>query len=373
MSGEATADIRLDNYKDWRRWNDAFISQAIDAELWKSINPKSPGFGKFLEEPEPPKYKDYEARPIEATDNLDSDEEFVPQSAGDLSDYGFKCWRSDYTTYPQRLQRYDRQQDRIRDLRKWIHKTVASHWVQSACRPEEGIHVWYRNLRKLVGTRKSEEKEAVRDEYDQIIRPTKKPKDLLEWIGNWERVMTRAKECGLARVAEASDWYPEFGRALKAFGYGFWHVSQKARFEDEMEDNTLDYRRVAKAFRLQLKEDGPTDKSRPVEKGAFTAFDGVETTDDESSAEEKTKKRKRSSSPSTKTKKRRMGCFACDGNGHRFANCYYVFPERAPDDFVFDEELRQVVNERLKTNKQLREEVNRLKGRKKKGKRGRQH
>ena len=72
MSGEATTDIRLDNYKDWRRWNDAFISQAIDAELWKSINPKSPGYGKFLEEPEPPKYKDYEARPIEATDNLDS-------------------------------------------------------------------------------------------------------------------------------------------------------------------------------------------------------------------------------------------------------------------------------------------------------------
>lgn len=233
--------------------------------------------------------------------------------------------------------------------------------------------MWYRNLRKLVGTRKSEEKEAVRDEYDQIIRPTKKPKDLLEWIGNWERVMARAKECGLARVAEASDWYPEFGRALKAFGYGFWHVSQKARFEDEMEDNTLDYRKDARAFRLQLREDGPMDKSRPVEKGAFTAFDGVEATDDESSAEEKTKKRKRSSSPSTKTKKRRMGCFACDGNGHRFANCYYVFPERAPDDFVFDEELRQVVNERLETNKQLREEVNRLKGRKKKGKRGRQH
>lgn len=224
-----------------------------------------------------------------------------------------------------------------------------------------------------MGIRKDEEKEAIRDEYDRIIRPTKKPKDMFEWIGNWERVMMKAKECGFERVVEASDWYPGFGRALKAMGYGFCHMSQKARFKEDMEDNMLDYRKVAKAFRLQLKEGGLTDKSRPVKKGAFLTFDGVEATDDESSAEEKTKKRKRSSTPLSKNKKRRMGCFACDGDGHRFANHYFVFPEKAPDGFVFDEELRQVVNERLKTNKQLRQEINRLKGRKKNGKRGRQH
>ncbi|KAL1971802.1 hypothetical protein VTN31DRAFT_1890 [Thermomyces dupontii] len=121
---------------------------------------------------------------------------------------------------------------------------------------------------------------TVRDEYEQIIRPTKKSKGMFEWIRNWERVMTKAKDCGLGRVAEASDWYPEFGRAAKALGYGFWYEAQRSRFEDAMEDNTLDYRKVAKAFRFLLREDGPTDKPRPVVKGAFPAFDGVEATDD---------------------------------------------------------------------------------------------
>ncbi|KAL1972152.1 hypothetical protein VTN31DRAFT_7371 [Thermomyces dupontii] len=187
----------------------------------------------------------------------------------------------------------------------------------------------------------------------------KKPKDMFEWIRNWERVMTKAEYCSLGRVAEASDWYPEFGRAVKALGYGFWYEAQRSRFEDAMEDNTLDYRKVAKAFRFLLREEGPTDKPRPVVKGAFPAFDGVEATDDESSVEEKTKKRKRSSTAPPKNKKRRTGCFACDGIGHKVAKCYYVFPEKAPDDFVFDEELRQ--------------EVERLRGRKKKGKEVRQH
>ena len=30
MSGEANTDIRLDDYKNWRNWNDALISLAID-------------------------------------------------------------------------------------------------------------------------------------------------------------------------------------------------------------------------------------------------------------------------------------------------------------------------------------------------------
>ncbi|KAL1976426.1 hypothetical protein VTN31DRAFT_2708 [Thermomyces dupontii] len=365
MSVESDADLRLDDSKHWRRWNDAFIFQATDAGLWKFINPRSSDYGQFLEELKIPEFKDYEARPIETTDDLDSNEEFVPQSAADLSEYGFKSWRLDCTAYPHRQQRYERQQDKIEGLRKWVRKTVASHWVQSACRPEDGLHVWYRNLRKLVGTRQCEE-EAVRDEYERIIRPTKKPKDMFEWIQNWERVMTKAKECGLGRVAEASDWYPEFGRAVKALGYGFWYEAQRSRFEDAMEDNTLDYRKVAKVFRFLLREDGPTDKPRPVVKGAFLAFDGVEATGDESSAEEKTK-RKRSSTPPPKNKKRRTGCFACDGIGHKVAKCYYVFPEKAPEDFVFNEELRQAVNERLKSDRKLRQEVERLRGRKKKG------
>ncbi|KAL1994662.1 hypothetical protein VTN49DRAFT_2132 [Thermomyces lanuginosus] len=173
--------------------------------------------------------------------------------------------------------------------------------------------------------------------------------------------MAKAKAYSLGRVAEAFDWYPEFGRAVKAFGYAFWHMCQKARFEKDMEDNTLDYRRVAKAFRLHLKEDGPTNIPRPVVKRASPAFEGVEATDDRSNAEEKTTmKRKHSSTPLPQNKKRRTGCFACGGIGHKVANCYYVFPEKAPDDFVFDEELRQGVRERLKFDKRLRREVERL-------------
>ena len=53
-------------------------------------------------------------------------------------------------------------------------------------------------------------------------------------------------------------------------------------------------------------------------------------------------------------------CGACSLN-HPLANCYYVFPEKAPQWFTENPEIRSSVDSQLETDVALRDEVRRLK------------
>lgn len=70
----------------------------IGKGLWKFIDPKSPNYGQFVEEPEFPGYS--EGHSASAAWNPDEDEnenkhDTVPRSATDLSSDGLKSWRED--------------------------------------------------------------------------------------------------------------------------------------------------------------------------------------------------------------------------------------------------------------------------------------
>ena len=80
------------------------------------------------------------------------------------------------------------------------------------------------------------------------------------------------------------------------------------------------------------------------------------------------RKRKRSPTPPRRSKKKKLECEACRGRSHKVENCYYLFPEEAPGDFRFNERVKKEVDKRLKTNKKLRQEVEKMKRRKEKEK-----
>ena len=54
-------------------------------------------------------------------------------------------------------------------------------------------------------------------------------------------------------------------------------------------------------------------------------------------------------------------CEACGLASHLITNCYYVFPEKAPQWFTENPEIRSAVDELLKSDAALRDEVRRLK------------
>lgn len=112
-------------------------------------------------------------------------------------------------------------------------------------------------------------------------------------------------------------------------------------------------------FCLQLRKAGQTNKPRPVVRGTFPAFDGIEKTDDEACVEEMTKKRKRSSTPLNPEQEATNGDalrVVESATGSRLS--LYILG-KAMSDSVFDEELRQ----------EVAAEVELLKRRKKKGER----
>ncbi|KAL1978226.1 hypothetical protein VTN31DRAFT_1085 [Thermomyces dupontii] len=161
----------------------------------------------------------------------------------------------------------------------------------------------------------------------------RKNTDPIAWVRQWECAMALTKECNLAQVAYAGGWMQDFGKALKAMGYGIWYESNKAVFRTQISNNTLDYREVAHTFHASVREDGLTTTApESIMKGALVSFNGAEPSDDDSnddgsgdeSANEK--KRKRSPTPPARSKKK-LECAACRGRTHKTEDCYFLFPD----------------------------------------------
>lgn len=182
--------------------------------------------------------------------------------------------------------------------------------------------------------------------------------------------MTKAIDCKLGRVADVAEWWYDFTQAVEAMELGSWVESQEAIYQDEIQDNTLDYRRIANAFRSRARRKKGGTEPSIVDKGSFLAF-YEQSPDDEGSQDSGSatgSKRKCPTEPSSQAKKRSQSCSACHGPRDRLAKCYYVFPEEAPSDFVFDEKLRKKVQTRINSDKELQREIEALKRQRNKNK-----
>ena len=152
-----------------------------------------------------------------------------------------------------------------------------------------------------------------------------------------------------------------------------WIVSYEMLHATEIENGTPIFRKLASDLRKELlKESTQVPRAgRVVGKGAFgPSFADSDDTDqpqskkgDTENEREKTKgkgKRKMSTGESS------AKCSACGLLGHTLPNCLYVFPEKAKGKFHAREDRQKEVNKKLEEDDQLRKEVDRLRGKKKK-------
>jgi hypothetical protein len=252
-----------------------------------------------------------------------------------------------------------------------VLKTASEHLIRTACDPEDTLKGWYRKLKEQVGVSATKQKLDARALYKTANKPlTKAPRDPLVWLNTWEEAVTLAKEKKVPEAQQSDIWFEDFSLAIRGF-MKEWIVSYEMLHATEIENGTLTFRKLANDLRKELLK-GSTQTpriGRAVAKGAFgPSFAESENTDQPKTQEDEQEKikGKGKGKRKTTTEESSAKCPACGLQGHTLPNCLYVFPEKANGRFHGREDRQEEVNKKLEEDDQLRKEVDRLRGKKRK-------
>jgi hypothetical protein len=192
--------------------------------------------------------------------------------------------------------------------------------------------------------------------------------------------MAKGQERNLSFATNVDEWFEDFLATANTIEPTWTKVYRLAK-SAEVESGTLSYRTLANDFRKAAKALRPDARTSKVAKGSFGptfAGQGAEEETDASDASTKPGKKRQSSKrkpdsqeamASEKGKRRRSRanslpigrakCRACEQR-HDFYACYYLFHSKAPKGFKPNEILKRRVEQNLKDDQGLAEEVKRL-------------
>jgi len=386
---------------NWEEWNDRFISQAIMHDLLDHVQ----GTENLLRKPVKPMMVDFpqKARPTTARSRTQQQRENDSQGQGaseyqamspepeprevafsDLTADGQKSFSMAWTFYQDDTKANNQQKELIRKFKEWIAANVSSHYQKTCCKPNESLAIWYKNLKKAAGINKRSEDANAREKYREALK-TPKEKDLVTWADCWEQAMTVAKHKKLTATNDASEWFEDFLVAIRGI-LPNWAEAYGINKDPQVEDNTLDYRTVANDLRRAARKYTSTSK---IDKGSFgPTFAGEEdqqpggdvqetpdrgdvqeTSDkDFEDATERTRDRRTKGKQKYKTasQKRKNApdqisgrvCRGCEGF-HPTKRCYYLFPKKAPEEWIPRPYIQEIVEQNLKDDSTLEDEVKR--------------
>jgi hypothetical protein len=299
----------------------------------------------------------------------------------DLTADGQKSFNMAWTFYQDDLKAYEKQQEHIRKFKEWIAANVSTHYQKTCCKPTESLQHWYENLKKAAGITKRLKNANARDSYRDALK-TPKIKDLSTWVDNWEQAMTIAKDKEVLATTRASEWFEDFLITIREIQPS-WAEAYAIHKDPFVEENTLDFRTVANDLRRVASQLIKTSKPGKVAKGSFgPTFAGEECQHAGSEEAPKqgnegaTKRKKGRQSKgkqgsevlpdSTAGQKRKNTsdevsgrvCRACEGY-HGTQYCYYLFPKKAPEEWTPRPHLQKIVEQNLKEDSTLKEEIKR--------------
>jgi hypothetical protein len=168
-------------------------------------------------------------------------------------------------------------------------------------------------------------------------------------------------------------WITDFLLAVRPIAE-HWTTSYRITQKKQIEKGLITFREIANDFREEIgsMRFGQKGRTLPnIAKGAFgPSFAGQDNPDQDATgdaqnsvevaARRRTRPSKRTRLPDEELPSTGRSCVAC-GLLHPVARCYYVFPEKAPQRFVENPELRSMVDNLLKTDSALQEQVRQLK------------
>lgn len=330
------------------------------SRLWSHIDPDQDC--PLLELPQMPQLNRYPRRTPSADPPTQGTEPVIepaaPMSAMDLTDAGRAALQIDMQIFIQNEKRFREQDAAVQKLKDWVTDTVARHYLDVACPAEGTLAIWFKNLKQELGIDDERSKRKARQQYLAAIKSElRQVKEWERWLENWEKAISLAKEKKVPEALDTSGWVDDFLEAVRPI-VGQWSSSYRMITKDT---KLLTFRDLSNAFRDEVERlyPGGTGKVPKVSKGVFgPSFADQEDPDQgaagdaqDEGAEEAEAQRKRR--PSKRKKSKDETCAAC-GLKHSFSDCFYAFPEKAPDWFRPKSELAEKVKERFDTDQSLR-------------------
>lgn len=375
---------KLTGPETWKVWNKRFINEATAKEIWDLIDPESNTKGQFQERPVKPVPADYPkllippAAGTRASSSSDTaratplPEQVEPQgkpaNVNEMTTAGRELYRQDLANYHFDWRQYKEERAQISALTDWISKTVDDGIYDDNCTPGETLDVWYANLKDRAGTDELEERRQALDRYYAAVKPlTRKPRDILAWLANWEKALNEVIRAGVPGTKESSLWWPQFQTALQSVGYDTWATVYAITNRAAINNNQLTTKQLVKDFRADFREND--SQPRTIAKGAFATFAG-QPADQEDSGQEGSQ-RGLGPGPAQRTGKRKYtggskpSCPACDGR-HTLEDCWSVRPEIRPDGKKPATLAAKRAQERMQQDPELRQRVEQLRKRVKK-------
>lgn len=349
---------------DWEKWNEAFISRAIVLQIWVFIKPDRQPGDIFEAEPRVPNIEDFE--PIGVVTR--SAAAAAPAVENQTSQ---QPWERSYSraiqNYSIREKIFNKQSTAVANLEAWIQNTVEISLRTIAFKATDNLARRYARLRELVMGSPRDAKAAIIIEYEELTKPGKPVADLMEWIVRWNDILNRGTALDIQAFREPVYWSPVLFKVISNWDADWTRAYHMANYR-KIELEELSRMAITKELNTHFEGKKLISKGGKIQRGAFAGaprFGGEEAASTESNTEKKGgASHKRDYSTADKVQ-----CFACEMS-HRLARCYYVFPAQMPDGFYLNSDLQEKVDQRLRENAELREEVEAIKGKRAKGQEG---
>ncbi|EEU38468.1 uncharacterized protein NECHADRAFT_88541 [Fusarium vanettenii 77-13-4] len=386
--------VYYNDAKDWEDWQMEFRKRAEGEDVWQYIEPTSDL--PWPQEPTPPNIADYQSNTIHANTESNSSGRSgrsqttgsaVPQGLGDLSDAGRLSFQQHWNEYTVAIRRYETIKKSLRTLREWVLKTVNKSIQKTDLPPNGNLNKWYAILAQSGEEYASHRMEDARIAFKNHLRSApKKEAGLEKWIVRWKELMAEGQRQGVPETTEPRAWALDFVNAVEETA-PLWASNYRLNKLDAVNNREVSYREVATNL---LREIANRRNRSAVPRGSYKAgfltLHGKQADQDDTDQDDRDtqppepanlrgkagskgsssgrggkktdQKRKRKESDAETESGRR--CKACLAPGHSISSCFYVFPEKAPEGFRFNEAAARFVKIQIESDTAIKEEVNRL-------------
>ena len=398
------ATVVLMDSSSWTAWYRQFKMKCESLRIWSLADPSS------LQQPKPrpaiptpPEISNYEAiatntpstsmtsssRTRGSTQPSRREESIiaiVPTRVSDLTSNGQENYKDDREDYKMRLEayklldkEYQEEQSQYAKLVSHILTTVSSHLQLSCCGEDKTVREWVISLQETVGTDPQEERTQARDRYHAALKPIRAPGNWETWLMEYDQAATRAEALKVSEVLNIHDVTTDFlGAVLKVAPA--WAATFSGPGYDR---TTMNRKKMMKLFRDYISQSYP---SRGKQKSAFAAGEASylaggasdqDTTRDASEVSQRAPSAPSQGNPGKSRQKRKFDgqetrarqfpkrntaaaggeCPAC-GQRHVLSDCYYAYPEKAPQWFKPNRTVAKLVENKVRQDGELRRLMN---------------
>ncbi len=395
--------------EDYTHWNREFMAKANALDLWDYVKPESRT--PWPTKPSKPELRNYPkrlttTRSTRTTSSItvgeeEEDTQSSPSSTLEMTKDGKEAYTLDWNRYTFELREYENHRKRVNEMNTWLLETVSTDYKRTIFNPSDSIYKWYERLREIGQYLGPVQKLQAKAEYTIYMKEMSKlSRDLGAWVTKWETIVALALEYGVTELKDSNTLMMDlqicFGQVLEAWITTFKGVNRTAIL-----NNTLTYREIGAALRDEASSRLLTHRpARRTNRGAFGAnFHGQSAEDfdvdppagqgsDPPATDRAQRGRGRgrarsqgrgnSHSASGGQRKRprhdsnthESGMLVCKGcfGFHSLPDCWYIFPEDAPEDFTPSSVKVQLIQRMMELDSTLKEAIQRIKNGKKKKK-----